>query len=50
LSSIGILKESCCCPDAESTPQEHIPEDYNEKEAFSGLYLKIFKKYRQQED
>jgi len=42
---MGILKESCYCPDADETPLEHIPEDYNEEETFSGLYQKIFKKY-----
>jgi hypothetical protein len=47
---MGIQNGSICCPDADETPEEHVPEDYNEEEAFSGLYKKIFKMYRQQED
>jgi hypothetical protein len=47
---MGIQNGSCCCPDADTIPQEHIPEDYNEEEAFSGLYKKIFKMYKQQDN
>lgn len=43
---MGIQNSSYNCPDADATPEEHVPEDYNEEIAFSGLYKKIFKMYK----
>jgi hypothetical protein len=47
---MGIQNSTCCCPDADVVPQENVEEEYNEEEVFSGLYKKIFKLYKQQED
>ncbi len=47
LNQMGIQDGSCCCPDVDMTPPEHIPDFYEEKEVFSGLYKKIFKMYTQ---
>lgn len=43
---MGIQDGSCCCPDSDETPEEHIPKDYKEEEVFGGLYKKIFKLYK----